>query len=703
MFTRKLSTVAGGLALLAASIPLAARANSSPAAYVVDPLVKVTGGWTPSAAGGQTGVQLFAAGNEVASFQVALVGGASGASGVSAEMTPLADGDGTVLPAGGVTLFREAYLSISQPSDGGGGTGLYPDALVPDHDELTGEPRSAFPTDVPANQAGAIWVDVRIPAGQRSAVYTGTLQLSGGVSQQIPVQITVYPFDLPATSSLRSAFLSFTPLACAVQLGSQGACSTPAGQKLLSQYEQLALDHRFTLTNDNLGFDPRNGLAAFDQAITPFMNGSAPTRLSGAKMTSLELGLPQDAADLSSWTQNMLSQGWADRSFDYAADEPGGGASSWAQEEQNVSLAKQSAPDLPTLVTTSVQGIQQNGGVMPSILSPVINELDDVSGAFAGDQLPAYASFLQSGGKLWMYQSCMSHGCAFGGNPAQSGWPSYMIDASGVRNRAMQWADFEEGVQGELYYETLNAYQGDPWQNQYYFGGNGDGTLFYPGDPSKIGGQDEVPVASLRMKLLRAGMEDYEYLKKVSDLGDPGFAMAQAKTVVPTLHSVVTDPSLLHQARAALAARILQLTGASLPSLPGQGGGAPAGSPGSSTTTASSGGSSGQSSGTGSSSGSSGGKGGSGSALAAAASTPDPRPGCDVLVRENPRCVPGAIFPGASPAASGPALGTPGHPTQIHGAGCQTGAGSLSLLAGALALALFSLRRRQPAKASLGR
>ena len=223
------------------------------------------------------------------------------------------------------------------------------------------------------------------------------------------------------------------------------------------------------------------------------------------------------------------------------------------------------APGLPALVTTTIQAAQANG-LLPNILVPVINELDDVSGSYAGDQRPAYDAFVKNGGTLWTYQSCMSHGCAFGGDPSQSGWPSYMIDASGGRNRAMQWVDFNERVTGELYYETVNAYEGgDPWADQYRFGGNGDGTLFYPGEPSKIGGQTEIPVASLRLKLIRQGMEDYEYLAKVSALGDPAFAAAQAATVAKDPHSVSSDPQLFHAARAALGARILPAHGSRAP------------------------------------------------------------------------------------------------------------------------------------------
>ena len=57
---------------------------------------------------------------------------------------------------------------------------------------------------------------------------------------------------------------------------------------------------------------------------------------------------------------------------------------------------------------------------------------------YQGDQRPKYDAFLAGGHKeLWLYQSCMSHGCgSHQSDPVWAGWASYMVDASGVRNRA---------------------------------------------------------------------------------------------------------------------------------------------------------------------------------------------------------------------------------------------------------------------------
>jgi len=119
---------------------------------------------------------------------------------------------------------------------------------------------------------------------------------------------------------------------------------------------------------------------------------------------------------------------------------------------------------------------------------------------------------------VWWYQSCASHGCNIVGGAYFTGWPSYMIDASPVANRIFPWLAWKYGIQGELYYNINEAYAKptDAWDNLYLFGGNGDGTLVYPGRARMIGGKTDIPIESIRLKLIREGLEDYEYLVLLS-------------------------------------------------------------------------------------------------------------------------------------------------------------------------------------------
>jgi hypothetical protein len=106
-----------------------------------------------------------------------------------------------------------------------------------------------------------------------------------------------------------------------------------------------------------------------------------------------------------------------------------------------------------------------------------------------------------------------------------------MADLPNVFSRMFEWLTYRyqvgytaPGPDAELYFETVYAYQlwdgvvnsaSDPWNKIFYFTGNGDGTFFYPGRPSTIGGTGDIPIPSMRIKMLREGIEDFEYLKLV--------------------------------------------------------------------------------------------------------------------------------------------------------------------------------------------
>ncbi|ACL67551.1 conserved hypothetical protein [Anaeromyxobacter dehalogenans 2CP-1] len=516
------------------------------------------------------GAALTAARNEFEAFQVVITGAATGVRATTAGLTGPAS-----LP---VRLYREAIIHLANPSALDGGTGPWPDALVPDVDELTGERRNAFPFAVPAGESRAVWVEVHVPPDAPAGEYAGSVQVTwDGGEATVPVTLTVWPFTLPSTASLKSAFgLSWGTLNTAHGV-SGDALSTLRGR-----YGQLALDHRVTLSRID---DGNRDLAHFASFFGPLFDGGAATSLPGAQATSVEyLG---GSSGYASWASFFQSRGWDDRLFQYTCDEPPLQCA-WGDIPARAASARAVSPALRTLVTTTVQQADA-AGVTSSIdvLVPVVNFLDDRAGErFAGPQRAAYDAFLAGSPRreVWTYQSCMSHGCGGTvdmGSPSDSdryftGWPSYMIDASAVRNRAMEWISFNHRVTGELYYETTMAYSHDPWNNQWDFSGNGDGTLFYPGTPAKVGGTTQIPVASIRLKMIREGMEDYEYLKLLTDLGDGALAREISGALFPHPYDAEVSPADLLAARERIARRIVELGGGA-PGAPGSGTGSGSG------------------------------------------------------------------------------------------------------------------------------
>jgi hypothetical protein len=90
----------------------------------------------------------------------------------------------------------------------------------------------------------------------------------------------------------------------------------------------------------------------------------------------------------------------------------------------------------------------------------------------------------------------------------------------------MGWIAYAYAATGELYYSATWSLD-TAWTDQCVFGGNGEGNLFYPGRPegyegsadSVIGGTTDIPIESLRLKRIRDGREDYEYLHELEARG----------------------------------------------------------------------------------------------------------------------------------------------------------------------------------------
>ncbi|MGC4115445.1 MAG: DUF4091 domain-containing protein [Myxococcales bacterium] len=550
------SIVAAALALLPSTGALAAQV------YAESASIKVQPGTPPKAA---TPITLAAAKNEFEAFQVVVHADGEAVTGVRATASDLRGPGGSIIPASAIQLYRVAYLDVSQPSGTIGKAGTWPDGLVPAIDEIDGQPRKAFPFDVPAGESRAIWVDVLVPTTATPGAYSGTVHVDGsGVSADVVVSLTVYGFQLPSTPSLSTAFLAFSGNICSTHTGDSECGSSGKAAELMSKYGRLALDHRITLPNIFIVRGQKGDWSAFDSAFGPLLDGTAATRLAGAKMTSAQYTWQRDQATFGDFAAHFREKGWFDRLFDYTADEPPYG-SNWADIPGRADQAKAADPSLRTLVTTNIDDATEHGlADRLDTLVPIVNDLDGPSGKRVGDQRSKYDAFLAAAPskRLWTYQSCMSHGCSFGGGEAGQSWPSYMVDVPGVRNRLMQWADFREKVTGELYYETVGAYSQDAWKNQRMFDGNGDGTLFYPGTPAAIGGTSDVPLPSIRLKLIREGIEDFEYLELVSKLGDPELAQKVASQVLPNLYSAdQSDPSAIENARRQLARRIEELGG----------------------------------------------------------------------------------------------------------------------------------------------
>jgi hypothetical protein len=369
-----------------------------------------------------------------------------------------------------------------------------------------------------------------------------------------PVKVTVWPFRLPSTSSLKSYYIMYPGNLCTPDtLAWDYVSPTPPSPdeaciNLALRYAQFGLDHRLTIDPaiNRQPTEPNRAAqfqATFASRFGPFFEGTNPdgtdsrprwTKLARAKPSRVS-PYPNNTPEtfLATWfdvySQYPVSQTpkWLARSFYYVCDEPHAGTAcdgSWDAVIQRSDAAH--SYGTTTLVTThrgaaepelSVRGrwwADIIDVVTPNVISiqepGVVRYPAEFEGAYAEYRPPFNQGTRR---ELWWYQACDSAGC---GSPTSghTGYPELAIDVSGVKNRAMQWMTRRFGMAGELYWDTVHAF---PLFNQHTvvdsaleFGGlYGDGTLFYPGY--------NRPLPSLRLKHLRDGMEDYEYLQLMAD------------------------------------------------------------------------------------------------------------------------------------------------------------------------------------------
>ncbi|AKU91217.1 DUF4091 domain-containing protein [Vulgatibacter incomptus] len=546
--------------------PASGGVRKAPGLAVVSSLVKVRP--DEPLPNGLSQIRMRALRGECELAQIAVGAADEPLTGVRARANPPPGDDVTI------RLYREDLLSLAKPSGPEGKTGTWPDPLVPDRDPSDGRPRSAFPFDVAAASVRAILVEACVSAGATPGERNGSVEVTlptGSVT--IPLHLRVENASIPATSTFPTSF-GFSALSAA--LGHFGRPGTPEEIARLDRlYRTMLLDHRISVHGGTMEPPPfqrgpdgeiRPDFAGYDREVGPFLEGKALP--SGARATTTELrthpGLRDDDERIRYWAAiaaHHESKGWSAILFDYAKDEPAKG--DLPAIAARARLVKRANEKIRVLLTASLDPSLRG---LVDVWTPNLNCLWVKSRPeeFCAWRAPrsAYDPLLASGNLLWWYQSCSSHGCGEGPSAAPDyfrGWPTYVIDAPGTRARSMGWLAFGGGIGGELYWDTVHAYApnrapGNPWSGELRsFGGNGDGTLLYPGSPARIGGDGQVPVPSLRLKQIRDGLEDLELLRLVASRpGGRALAEEVVSAVAPTPFRIRDDPAAFEEARGRL-------------------------------------------------------------------------------------------------------------------------------------------------------
>jgi hypothetical protein len=339
-------------------------------------------------------------------------------------------------------------------------------------------------------------------------------------------------------------------------------------------YGRYLLDHRISsYLADALALLPDGSpdyaasQASYAASYGSLIDGTDPySRLPGARMTSIAYPYFRDTdpgavvvAKLQAWAAFARGKGdWFDRTVFYTEGEPDWKTGGWDRAISWANLAHAADPGLKVLLAAPIDSYASHAGTasgVANVIAPVIDALDNRPGsAHYGNQRPNYDAFLafDPRNELWAYQSCDSHACGSTSDPTVYGWPSFVVDATAVQARAEPWMHYIYGVSGLHYYDSV-YHLAEAWNTNGTtdFTGNGDGTLLYPGTPTAIsggssqgiGGSTHIPLASTRLKAVRDGLEDYEYLRMCEAAGGSTTAMNVARALFPMTSTPGAGPA----------------------------------------------------------------------------------------------------------------------------------------------------------------
>ncbi len=557
--------------LTAASIPLFL-ATLEPAApslvwWTTSALEKVRPFDTAPAAAKQS-VEVYAARNEFEPFQVVFRGDTKDISSIDIDAADLTGPHGAIIPKQNVAIYFERFIDLERPSSIEGRAGEWPDPLIPRTDRYAGEQRNAFPFKLRAGRSQPIWFEIFVPPDAPPGAYEGSITIWADKVRHatVPVSLHVWNFSLPSTSTLPNSF-GFNGISAVHQHFGRYTNDDDV-YRLTHIYAKAALWHRISIHGGSMA-PPRFQLdggrmtmdwSSYDAEVGPFLDGKVfeeDEPLFGAKSTSAELrnsnGLDTDRTKMLYWQEyakHFRENGWGGRLFNYLWDEPA--PRNYNELLRLGRLVHQADGAIKNLVTAPIR--PEWIGVI-DVWTPLINCFEYKKGfdPFCNPmaERSSYNTDLANGRRLWWYQSCASHGCDIVGGEYFRGWPSYMIDYGGVSNRIMQWMAWKYDVGGELYFNLDEAFskKDDAWTDVTLFGGNGDGTMFYPGRPRNIGGKTDIPIESIRLKLVREGLEDYEYLTLLMKRSGSDAVSRFVNQLVTNAYSYERDPDKLYQVR----------------------------------------------------------------------------------------------------------------------------------------------------------
>jgi hypothetical protein len=394
--------------------------------------------------------------------------------------------EGKSIPAGAVKLWRVGFIETAKPQYPVKNIGLNPDPLL-----------EMKPFSVKNLDLGLIWCEIKVPADASAGDYVGTLTVTPANAKPttLTVKLHVWKFTLPNR-------VQFPTMAWI------------KGDMKSDQYRELCalfLEHHV----DPISVGDTMDLAVLDKNME--------FCLSRGLMIFQTPGFSK-VEEYRPYYDHLVKKGWLDKAIIYSpCDEP----TEQTLKEQIIPRKQLVQKEFPGLRTFQASQYYPN--------------LDQGTDIWMTDVSTRFYSWLEAGrpGKqqLWWYFCHLPIRCSLERPLVEA--PNMLIDNDAIEHRLPYWMVKQYGVNGIFIWSGNMDWPEDTAHlttknMDYPYGGihNGNGFLVYPG-----------LVPSLRLKVLRDGIEDYWYLARVQELSQKGPMQKQAKKLLESVNpEIFVDP-----------------------------------------------------------------------------------------------------------------------------------------------------------------
>ncbi|MCX5673279.1 MAG: DUF4091 domain-containing protein [Planctomycetota bacterium] len=510
--------------------------------------------------------------NEWRGFQI-LLRSDEPVKGINVVPGDLVGPEGAVLAAADARLYRQHQMEIKV------GTyrnkdfkpGWYPDPLIPFDHPLTRRPLGdaklrAVPFDLPADETHGFWVDLYVPMEAKAGVYRGTYRVTaaGGRAVEVPVTATVWDFALPLVPTMQTCFGSPAGRMRGYyrERAKAGKEPEPADWNAVDdQANEMLARHRINAVPPPGTFVPQEQpdgsfLVPPDQVmfLRMFIDNYHINAFQTAHPSSVIKDPEKEKDRLLAWLRAYdAAAAQLDRPhvllYTYLKDEPND-AEAYAYVRAWGEPILEAKGALKVLVTEQAKTQNSPWGDLigaVNIWCPLMSLFDPSQ---EGD-----------GWRLIHKESIWTYTALCQGEPT----PWWHIDWPLLNYRAPAWIAYRSKITGLLYWGGMAYWKevDDPWTDPWTYGHgkggekgtvyNGEGTLVYPGRPCGYDGVAE----SLRLKALRDGIEDYEYLAMLRRTRGSTALQDIVQPLATSWFAWEKNPAAYDTARAALAERIL--------------------------------------------------------------------------------------------------------------------------------------------------